>query len=143
MNDVANLQSQLTQLLQQRSPAWELSCETSESGAYTISLSHPASHGLIYIVEEHDSDAVVRVASAWLADNEELSIADAAPTLAHPELVLGLRTLTAAFDWPNEQVRSVAFLLAETEALNREEAAWLAGFVGSNAPGQVVDREAG
>ena len=64
----------------------------------------------------------------------EVDIAAAAPKLEHPDLIAGLRTIAKAFNWDTLEVRSVAFLLFEHGHLTHDEAAWLSGYDGQNAP---------
>jgi hypothetical protein len=58
-------------------------------------------------------------------EQREIAVADAAPTLAHPDTVASVRTLAVAFDWPTVQVRAVAFLLYGAGVLTVDEAGWL------------------
>jgi hypothetical protein len=85
---------------------------------------------------------------SWLGDraggwtvtssNDEIVIASAAPTLEHADLCLGVRTLSMAFRWHNREVGGVAFLMFEHGHLTESETAWLAGFVGLDAPATDV-----
>ena len=102
--------------------------------AVAVEARHPASHGMVLEVADVNDDASVSAAiTAWLRQRE-FRVADEAPRLEHPDLVLGVRTLAQAFEWPAIEVRAVAFLLFEAHVLLRSEAAWLAGFVAPDAP---------
>lgn len=115
------------------SQAWNLRCE-SEEGGYVMYADHPASAGLVIETTTDDSDRAIRICTDTLEGAREVAIADAAPSLDHPELVMGIRTLVTGFDWPAGQVTGLTFLLAEHGAINDEEAAWLSGFVAWDAP---------
>lgn len=96
----------------------------------------------MFSVSTSDPDEALSRLSSMLADDEEVSVVDAAPPLVHPDLVRGVRALTAAFDWSSKEVRALTFLLWEVGALSRDETAWLAGFTGSGAPRHPSDPEA-
>jgi hypothetical protein len=66
--------------------------------------------------------------------DREVAIADAAPALVHRDLVMGVRALATAYEWPAGEVRGVVFLLHEVGALTLEETSWLAGYVAEDAP---------
>ncbi|WP_052668107.1 hypothetical protein [Nitriliruptor alkaliphilus] len=125
----------LEQRAQQLVPAWKVEVRSEPTAtAATVSLTHPASHGLLLDVS---GDAAKPDPLTWmqnaLAENPELMVVAAAPALAHRQLVLGVRSLIAAFEWHNREVRALAFVLWEVGALTEQEAAWLAGYCGSEA----------
>ncbi len=97
-------------------------------------LTHPASAGLVLESIGADTDDTITAAANALHTITEVDIAAAAPKLEHPDLIAGLRTIAKAFNWDTLQVRSVAFLLFEHGHLTHDEAAWLGGYDGRNAP---------
>jgi hypothetical protein len=115
-----------------QSSRWTLSADRNASG-FVLVADHPASAGLVLDTATFDLDIAVQLVSSWMRQRE-VAIADAAPDLVHPATVAGVRALARAFEWPTVQVRAVAFLLFETGVLSVDEAAWLAGFVGTEAP---------
>ena len=70
-------------------------------------------------------DADVAAHLEWWSHQREVSVADAAPPLTHPDLVMGIRTLTVAHEWSAAELTSVAFLLFESNVLTVEEASSL------------------
>lgn len=98
-----------------------------------VEMEHPASHGLIFSVEGSTEDP-----RGWLRraieESKEIAIVSGAPPLEHRRLVLGVRTLIQGFHWSSKEVRSLAFVLYEADALTIDEAAWLAGYCGADAP---------
>ena len=104
-----------------------------EAGGFVVTARHSASNGLVIETGTLKADLAVHRLVASI-DRREVALANAAPELAHPDTVAGVRTLTTAFDWPTVQVRAVAFLLFGAGVLTAEEAAWLSGFVASDAP---------
>jgi hypothetical protein len=114
------------------SSQWALSTERN-AGGFVLVAEHPASAGLMFETGTFDSDEAERHI-AWLMRQREFPVADAAPELAHPDTVSGVRGLVVAFNWPTVQVRAVAFLLFDAGVLTADEAGWLAGFVALDAP---------
>ena len=80
-----------------------------------------------------DRELAERRIDSWMHERE-FAVADAAPELVHPDAAAGVRNLVTAFGWPTVQLRAVAFLLFEVDALTADEAGWLAGFATSDAP---------
>ena len=105
-------------------------------------LEHPASAGVVLELRETDPAEAAAAATRILAAHREVQLAFAAPELTNPDLVMGLRTLTAAFTWSNLEVRSVAFLLYEHGHLTVDEAAWLGGYEGKDPPMTVTSPHA-
>jgi hypothetical protein len=114
------------------SSRWVLTVQRDRRG-FALLARHPASAGLVIETSTFDRDLAARRISAWI-DHREVAVADAAPELMHPGTVAGVRNLARAFDWPTVQIRGVAFLLFEAEALTADEAAWLSGYVADDAP---------
>jgi len=104
-----------------------------ETEGWEISLTHPASAGLIIETGTVVEREAVEIGSRIIAGSTEIDIASAAPPLEHPDLLLGLRTVAKAFDWESREVRAVAFLLFENGLLTLDETAWLAGYDGVDA----------
>ena len=119
--------------LRSRDDRWSVNASLAPDG-WKISLTHPASAGLIIetgTVVEHDA---VEIARRVIASSTEIDIASAAPALEHLDLLLGLRTVAKAFGWQSREVGAVAFLLFENGLLTLDETAWLAGYEGIEAP---------
>jgi hypothetical protein len=114
------------------SSRWVLTVQRDGPG-FTLRAEHPASAGLVIETGTLDADLATRRISVWL-DHRELAVADAAPELVHPDTVAAIRALARAFEWPTVQIRAVAFLLFEADALTADEAGWLSGFVADDAP---------
>jgi hypothetical protein len=98
-----------------------------------VRAEHPASAGLGFDLTGTDDDKAMRALAEWAKDRE-FGLADAAPELEHPEVVLGVRTLALAFGWPAMEVRAVAYLIFESGGLTSMEAGWLAGYAAPDAP---------
>lgn len=75
--------------------------EVSDEAGWTITLEHPASHGLALQTNTSDEAAAVERAEQWISNVAEVSIASAAPVLTHPDLVREIRGLAAAFNGSN------------------------------------------
>ena len=119
-----------------RAPAWVVTGTITRAGdqdLLNVELQHPASHGLTFSFAASTTDARESLRQG-MQRSEEIAVVNAAPALEHPRLVLGVRSLIQAFQWSSTEVRGLAFLLAEADALNEEEAAWLAGYCGTDAP---------
>jgi hypothetical protein len=114
------------------SSRWAITVERGPAG-FAIRAEHPASAGMIIETGTFDEGAAIAMVKQWMRDSE-FSVADAAPDLVHGDIALGVRTLTAAFNWPTDQVRAVAFLLFEAGGLTSDEAGWLAGYASHDAP---------
>jgi hypothetical protein len=99
-----------------------------------VSLTHPASAGLIIPTGSDSVAEAIEIAGRVLSASTEIDIASAAPALEHAELLLGLRTVATMFGWGNREVGAVAFLMFENGHLTLDETAWLAGYEGVGAP---------
>lgn len=70
----------------------------------------------------------------WLANEDrELTVVDAAPSIAQVTLVKGLLNVAQGYTWGATEMRSIAFVLWESGCLTHDETAWLAGYVGPDA----------
>jgi hypothetical protein len=117
---------------------WSAHVEDQLAGR-AVSLHHEASHGLVFDWNESGDDDPTDWILRALSNSAEVSIASAAPPLAHRDFVLGLRTLATVHSWDSRQMRSIASLLCEFGHLTDAETAWLAGWVGADAPKRVID----
>jgi hypothetical protein len=97
---------------------------------------HPASSGMILDIDLSSPRMAEHL--EWFAREREVSIANAAPPLVHPDIVMGVQALARAYEWPANEVRGVAFLLHEASALTVEETSWLAGYLAEDAPMEPV-----
>lgn len=113
---------------------WRVESNLDAGGCWVITLTHPASAGLVLDTGSTNEGDAIAVGDRILAANTEIDIASAAPDLEHDELILGLRAISKMFEWDNGEVRAVAFLMFEQGQLNVDETAWLSGYEGSNAP---------
>jgi len=113
------------------SPGWSLRAER-QGQRLAIIAEHQASHGLGL---DLDSSAPnVAGLLEWWSRLREVAIAAAAPGLIHPDLVMGIRALTVVHEWGAAELRDIAFLLFEADALTLDETSWLAGYVADDAP---------
>ena len=119
-----------------QAPDWNVTgniTRAADAAILNVEMEHPASHGLVFWVESTTKDP-----RGWLRraieESKEIAIVRGAPALEHHQLVLGVRSLTQGFQWSSTEVRSLAFLLHEVDALTEDEAAWLAGYCGTDAP---------
>jgi hypothetical protein len=117
------------------SSGWSLRLER-RGERLTLRAEHQASHGLALDIDTWTSDSAEHL--EWWSHQREVAVAAAAPQLVHPELVMGLRTLTVAYRWGAAELRGIAFLLFEVQALTLEETSWLSGYVADDAPMQPV-----
>ena len=121
-----------------RAPGWAVTANITHAAdgpVFNVEMEHPASHGLIFSIGGKGRTEDPR---GWLSraleGSEEIDIVGAAPALEHAQLVLGVRTLIQAFGWSSTEVRGLAFVLHEADALTEDAAAWLAGYCGVDAP---------
>jgi len=117
-----------------RGDGWTIAASTVPDGSWTVVLEHPASWGKILQTGAHTESDALQVARRWLDADDEIRIVAAAPPLVHAGLCLGVRTFVTAFEWTNREVRGVAFLMYEHGMLDEPETAWLAGYLGEDAP---------
>lgn len=120
-----------------RAPAWAVTASithAADSPVFNVELEHPASQGLMFSIGEGSSDNPREWLRCAIDESEEIDIVSAAPALEHRQLVLGVRSLIKAFGWSTSESRGLAFLLYEVDALTEDEAAWLAGYCGVDAP---------
>lgn len=125
---------QIEEMLGPRLDRWAIEPTTNDRGEWEISLTHPASAGIVILTGRTNPAAAITTASESLNTMTEIDVASAAPSLKHTNLIAGLRTITKAFNWSTQEVRAVAFLLFEFDHLTEDEAAWLSGFEGDGAP---------
>ena len=118
---------------------WHVVAAQDDRDEWAICLDHPASHGLVIETSTSTATDALRLALSILSSSDELAIVGAAPVLEHTDLLLGVRTLTQCHEWDNLEVRAVAFLMFEHGHITRAETAWLAGFIGRDAPRNPVD----
>jgi hypothetical protein len=130
------VKERIIESLGSRLDGWSVEASADPVAGWNITLSHPASAGLIIetgtTVEADAVETSVRV----LTMSRELEIARAAPDLVHSDLVVGLRTVASAFRWDCREVAAVAFLMSEHGHLTLDETSWLSGFEGIGAPMQ-------
>jgi hypothetical protein len=134
----STVETKITESLGQRYDHWSVKASLYPDAGWVITLTHPASAGLIIETGSTDEDEAVAVGGRTLAASTEIDIASAAPDLAHADLISGLRTLAKAFEWDSREVRAVAFLMFEHNHLSLDETAWLAGYEGIDAPMRAV-----
>ena len=130
----ALISSEIISWLGDRADRWTVVASTDDQGGWVVQLEHPASTGLGLETGATDEVDAARIAIRMLASSDEIAIAWTSPTLEHAELCLGVRTLATMFRWHNREVRGVTFLMFEHGHLTERETAWLAGFVGRDAP---------
>lgn len=122
-------------------PNWTVSVTWAEADAESVSvtLSHPASHGIVFAFKPEDEKAIPAQVQRWVtALRSELDRFEAAPPLTNQTLVLGLQTLTKYFSWTSRQLDIVASVLLDAEVFSEAEVAWLAGYIAEDAPYQPV-----
>ena len=130
--------ARLSYALRKHSPGWHVTCERTPHDIL-ITATHAASPGLRFeYPAEWDDDTVVEIARAHWQHHEEIRIASAAPKIVNRQAVEGLRTMIAALRWTSVDVRAVSFLMWELGQLTREEAAWIAGYLGADAPNHPI-----
>lgn len=132
--DASDVAHQLDEALRPRLTGWTIAAHRRHDDRWTITLTHPASHGLVLELRATEPDTAVTEAAATLAANTEIAIIANAPHLEHVELVLGLRGLASSFKWSYQEVCATAFMLYEHGHLTEPETAWLAGYEGRDAP---------
>jgi hypothetical protein len=114
---------------------WSLRSER-RGGRLSLIAEHPASSGMVLDLEVSDPKMAQQL--DWFCGEREIAVASAAPPLVHPDVVLGVRALARAFEWPTREVKAVAFLMFEAGALSVDETSWLAGYVAEDAPMERV-----
>ena len=130
------IEARIADSLGQRLNGWNVAASIDPDRAWVIALTHPASAGLVVETGTAVEDDAVEIAGRVLEHSTEIDIARAAPVLLHAELVMGLRTVAAMFEWPSHEVKAVVFLMFEHGHLTLDEATWLAGYEGVDAPMQ-------
>ena len=133
----STVEAKIMEALGERLDHWSIEASL-DSGAWVLTIAHPASAGVIIETGVTDDGEAVAVGSRILAASTEIDIASAAPDLAHADLISGLRTVAKAFEWDSREVRAVAFLMFEHDHLSLDETAWLAGYEGIDAPKTAV-----
>jgi hypothetical protein len=136
--DSTVVEAKIVELLGRRGDRWTVEASPRRDVGWLITLTHPASAGLVIETGAREEVEAIDVGGRILADCTEIDIATAAPHLEHPSLIAGLRTVATAFEWSSREVRALVFLLFEHDHLTLEEAAWLGGFAGSDAPMEPV-----
>ena len=114
---------------------WSLRIE-GHDGRLLLFAEHPASSGLVLDVDASNPRMTQQLEE--FSRSREVSVANAAPPLVHPDVVMGVQALARAYEWPAGEVRGVAFLLFEAGALTVEETSWLAGYLAEDAPMEPV-----
>ena len=129
-----SIPSKIISWLGDRADRWTVVASIDDQGCWVVQLEHPASAGLGLETGAADEADAAPIAIRMLESNGEIAIASASPRLEHADLCLGVRTLAMAFQWHNREVAGVTFLMFEHGHLTERETAWLAGFVGHDAP---------
>jgi hypothetical protein len=130
------IEARIVESLGRRLEGWNIAASMGSDGGWVVAMSHPASAGLHVETGTADEDDAVEIAGRVLEHSAEIDIARAAPVLSHAELVMGLRTIAAMFEWESREVKAVVFLMFEHGHLTIDEATWLAGYEGIDAPMQ-------
>jgi len=126
----------ITESLGSRRHGWIVDASLSPVEGWVITLTHPASAGLVITTGTADASEAISFGESILAASTEIDIAAAAPHLQHAQLVAGLRTVATMFGWESAEVRAVAFLMFENGHLTLDETSWLSGYEGVGAPMQ-------
>ena len=105
-------------------PDWHVSCVATSGGNVIVSVTHPVSlgyewHALGRQVEAGD----VSTLAAIIKQSPEFALPP--PLSLNPGLLRGIRTLTSAFGWPEQQVSALAGVLEDSRVVTPEEAEWL------------------
>jgi len=130
--------ARLSYALRKHSSGWHVTCERTAHDIL-ITATHAASRGLTFeYPADWDDDTVVEIARAHWQHHEEIRITSAAPKIVNRRAVEGLRTVIAALGWTSVDVRAVSFLMWELGQLTRDESAWIAGYLGTDAPNRLI-----
>lgn len=118
--------SNVVRQLLHESGAQGWSVEVRDKGGWTVELTHPASHGLVLETGSGSVAEAIERARQWIDSTDEVRVAGSAPVLSHPDLVLELRGLAAAFQWEPHEIAGVVRMLESYEVIASDEANWLA-----------------
>lgn len=126
----ARIVSAVRSLLPAAVRSWEITAQRRVGdGTWTLSMSHEASHGLVFESMPVDADATIAALRSMLPrQHRELERVGHAPALTHPDIVMELRALARIFDWTRTEVVSVVRLVEER--LSPDEVEWLTRWVG-------------
>jgi hypothetical protein len=113
---------------------WTVTAERRSVGAWTISLTHEASNGLVFETADTDVASAIRTVVGSVRDNAEVRRIGQAPKLDHPDVVAGIRTLVQCFGWSRTEVGAVAALFEEFDSLSAKEAEWITRSFGEEKP---------
>lgn len=78
---------------------WEVNARRRDNGAWTVELTHEASHGLVFETPDVEVADAMMSMSTYIAENDEVQRIARAPKLDHPVAVAGVRVLVQAFGW--------------------------------------------
>ena len=130
----SSIEDAICEWLGPRLDRWTVEASADRQAGWVITLTHPASAGLIIETGTGIEGDAIGTVTRVLAATKEIDIASSAPALEHLDLLLGLRTVAKMFGWENLEAGAVAFLMFENGHLTLDETAWIAGYEGHGAP---------